>query len=320
MRLLGVFLGCIFFFCQCAKKETVNEEHIEAMKYPVEWLRFDEAFSHLSEATFDDTQKKFPLLLHRGVSKEQWLQKANDSLLRVVHHEVAQQFGDLSPVKNQVDEVLKRVHYYFPSENPNKVITLVSEVDTDHQVVYTDSLVLLSLDTYLGAKHRFYSVFDSYRLRNFEPKRIPIDVAMAVANKKVQPMSNPTLLEAMVVEGKKRMLLDSLVPEISDTLRLNYTSKEWEWAKANEAQIWRYFVENKMLYDNTPKLMQRFINPAPFSKFYLSFDKESPGSIGAFIGYQIVKAYQDKKQQPLGELLLTEPTKLFNESNYKPKK
>jgi hypothetical protein len=43
--------------------------------------------------------------------------------------------------------------------------------------------------------------------------------------------------------------------------------------------MWRYY-RKEMLYSDDQKLMPRFINPAPFSKFYLEIDNESPGQVG----------------------------------------
>ena len=67
--------------------------------------------------------------------------------------------------------------------------------------------------------------------------------------------------------------------------------------------------------------MQRFIEPAPFSKFYLQLDNETPGRIGSWLGWQIVNSYMIQfPEKPLDELLKISPQKLFNLSKYKPKR
>jgi hypothetical protein len=55
--------------------------------------------------------------------------------------------------------------------------------------------------------------------------------------------------------------------------------------------IWRYFIDKQLLYSDDQKLIPRFINPAPFSKFYLEIDNESPGKV-ELIGWQIVNSYE----------------------------
>jgi uncharacterized protein YjaZ len=84
--------------------------------------------------------------------------------------------------------------------------------------------------------------------------------------------------------------------------------------------MWRYFIEKEMLYSNEQKLSSRFINPAPFSKFYLEIDNESPGRVGAWIGWQIVRSYAKNNDMPIADLLKLDTKKLFEKSKYKPKK
>jgi uncharacterized protein YjaZ len=79
-------------------------------------------------------------------------------------------------------------------------------------------------------------------------------------------------------------------------------------------------VDEKLLYDSDPKLPGRFINPAPFSKFYLEIDNESPGQIGMWIGWQIVRSYMKNNDVSLQQLLQTDAKEIFDNSKYKPKK
>ena len=93
-----------------------------------------------------------------------------------------------------------------------------------------------------------------------------------------------------------------------------------QWAQENEEEIWRYFIEEELLYSTDAKLPTRFIVDAPFSKFYLEIDNESPGRIGQFIGWQIVRAYMENNDTSLSELMTLNPEALFRQSKYKPKK
>jgi len=82
-----------------------------------------------------------------------------------------------------------------------------------------------------------------------------------------------------------------------------------------------YFIEYELLYKTQSSYLLRFIEPAPFSKFYLEIDNESPGKIGQWLGWQIVRAYarkhSDKTPQ---EILATPAQELFAKANYKPAK
>ena len=72
---------------------------------------------------------------------------------------------------------------------------------------------------------------------------------------------------------------------------MNYTPKQYDWAKENEVNIWNFFVENNLIFSDDIRLSERFIKPAPFSKFYTEIDNESSPQIGIFIGWEICKKF-----------------------------
>ncbi len=100
-----------------------------------------------------------------------------------------------------------------------------------------------------------------------------------------------------------------------DTLK-----EELDWADANEEQIWRYFVDKELIFDSDTKLSSRFLYPAPFSKFYLELDNESPAMLGQYIGWHIVRDYMDKNDVGIQDMLNTDAETIFNKAKYKPKK
>jgi uncharacterized protein YjaZ len=75
-----------------------------------------------------------------------------------------------------------------------------------------------------------------------------------------------------------------------------------------------------MLYDTDQKLVPRFINPAPFSKFYLEIDNDTPGRVGAWLGWQIVRSYMENNKTSLQDMLKMDAKTIFENSKYKPKK
>jgi len=129
------------------------------------------------------------------------------------------------------------------------------------------------------------------------------------------------LLDEMIYFGKILYFKDKVIPFISENERISYTEEQLNWAKHNESSIWSYFVERELLFSTQAKLPSRFINPAPFSKFYLeAIDGESPGKIGQYIGWQIVKAYMEHNDTSLKALLIMDAEDIFNKSKFKPKK
>ncbi|MEO6347494.1 MAG: gliding motility lipoprotein GldB, partial [Aquaticitalea sp.] len=67
-------------------------------------------------------------------------------------------------------------------------------------------------------------------------------------------------------------------------------------------------------------LPSRFIADAPFSKFYLDLDNQSPGRLGQYIGWQIVRAYMQKNDVSMMDMLQKDALEIFKVSNFKPKR
>jgi len=91
--------------------------------------------------------------------------------------------------------------------------------------------------------------------------------------------------------------------------------------QANEQAIWRNFIENEYLYSTDTKLASRFLDPAPFSKFGLELiDNESPGRVGRYVGWQIVRRFMEKNPVTIEQMLNLSGEEIFKKSTYKPKK
>ena len=124
----------------------------------------------------------------------------------------------------------------------------------------------------------------------------------------------------MIYYGKQLYLKDVWIPGSTDYQKIGYSEEEFKWILENETDIWRYFIENEILYSTDQKLLNRFIYPAPFSKFYLEIDNESPGSVGKYVGWQIVRSYMKENSTSIQQLMILEGEEIFKKSKYKPKK
>ena len=116
------------------------------------------------------------------------------------------------------------------------------------------------------------------------------------------------------------LVLSLLLPEISDDEIIGYTEEQWNWAEMSESNIWKYFVQNELLYSTDPELSRRFIDEAPFSKFYLEVDRDSPGRIGSWFGWSIAQAFMSNENPGIRELISIDNEELFKKSKYKPAK
>jgi gliding motility-associated lipoprotein GldB len=240
-------------------------------------------------------------------------------LNRELYTEVQKKYSDFEKVNTDLDNLFRHIKYYFPKTKAPKVITLISEMDYQNKAIYADSLVIISLDLYLGKNHRFYE-FPEYLKQNFEQSQIMPDIVSSFAATKIPNVSDKTLLSQMIYAGKELYLKDVLLPDLTDAEKIGYTPVQITWCQENESYMWRYFMEDKLLYSTDSKLPNRFINVAPFSKFYLEIDNDTPGRVGTWVGWQIVRSFMNNNDVTLQQVMQMDPMELFQKSKYKPKK
>ena len=169
------------------------------------------------------------------------------------------------------------------------------------------------------ANHKFYE-FPKYLKQNFEERQMMPDIVTSFSLGKIPTAKEKTLLAEMIYYGKQLYLKDQLLPEYNDAEKIGYQPAQITWCQENESYIWRYFIEKELLYSTDSKLPNRFTNLAPFSKFYLEIDNESPGRVGQWIGWQIVRSFMQNNEVSLQDMLKMDAKELFEKSKYKPKK
>lgn len=316
-KYLFLVVFCLFIL-SCNKKNKV-ETAIAVIPLEVKVERFDQLFFETKPQDLDKVKKQFPFFFPAGNDNSVWINKMQDPIWKEVYTEVQKKYANFEPEKEELETLFKHIKYYFPETKTPKVITVIAEMDYNNKAIYADSLVIISLELYLGKEHKFYQ-FPNYLKQNFVEKQIAPDVVASFSTRKIPPVLDKDLLTQMIYNGKQLYLKDLLLPEYSDAEKMGYTPEQITWCEGNENYMWRYFIEREMLYNNDQKLISRFINPAPFSKFYLEIDNDSPGRVGAWIGWQIVRSFAKNNDMPISELLKMNAKELFEKSKYKPKK
>ena len=282
--------------------------------------RFDKKFYTAEADDFIKLKEEYSYLFPTQYPDSIWLKRQRDSLQILLQTEIDKVFPDLGMFEKQLRTLFQHIQYYFPRTKDPRVVFLTNNVDYQNKTVFTDSLVLVSLDTYLGSNNPLYEGIPQYIVRDMDIAYFGAHLADEFAITMVPNPSDRTFLSQMIYYGKKLYLKDLLLPTLSDEIKISYTQKELNWSRENERYVWQYFIENELLYKTQPSYLQRFIEPAPFSKFYLEIDNESPGKIGQWVGWQIVRKYAAKNpEKSPQEVLMTPTMEMFKNANYKPK-
>lgn len=239
-----------------------------------------------------------------------YVQEVADTCLKV--------FKDFSVYEKQLTDAFRYFKYYFPYYSVPQIVTFIGNFGWS-AVSYDTTILGIGVDMYLGENYKFYpSVYPKYLYEKFKPEYMAANAMDVVAGMyfDFEPKDN-TILAHCIAAGTKLYFLDLVLPDTDDYLKIGYNKKDVEWCFNNESQIWGFFIKNEVLYKTENKELKKYIGAAPNTT---GMPVESPGNIGAWVGWQIVRKYIERNPNTTFEqLLLLEPQQILNESKYKPK-
>jgi len=99
------------------------------------------------------------------------------------------------------------------------------------------------------------------------------------------------LLAELVFAGKATYLTKVLLGLNGEQRVLNYSNSQMMWCEEKEYDIWKSLVERDMIFSDDKMEISKLMNDGPFTP---GLPQESPGGLGKWIGYRMVKQYMDK--------------------------
>ncbi|WP_445588924.1 gliding motility lipoprotein GldB [Sunxiuqinia sp. A32] len=213
---------------------------------------------------------------------------------------------------------LKHYKYYFPEKSIPQIYTCISGFN--QSIVLTENLIGVSLDKYLGEDCEFYPQLGipKYKIQNMHQGKIVSDAmyAWALTDYPIKDDADK-LIEHMVYQGKLLYFVDAMLPELDDTVKIGYSKEQLDFCELSEQGMWTYLAEQKMLFSTQRMDIKRYIDDAPYTS---SFTADSPGRVGMWFGWKIVKAYMKKNPKVTISQLMENDDYLgiLNQSGYQP--
>jgi gliding motility-associated lipoprotein GldB len=316
---LVIFVAFAKATISCTSTPDLQTE-ISKIPVNVEIQLFHKEFANADPLQLPLLREKYPRLFPIRSADSTYVAKmtGNDSIQNILESAVKKASFDYNKIETDVEDVMRHIKYYFPEFKPTPIITIISEVEYNYQIIPSEEALYISVDTYLGKDHELYIGINKYIKDNLNIEQLPADVAMAYAQLFVEPSMDRTLLGSMIYYGKLHYLQRSFAPEERGDYIFNYAPDKYQFTVDNEEQMWRYLIGEQLLYDTNSKLLSRFIMPGPFSKFYLDVDQNTPGGVGRYLGYRIVDAFMKNNDVGLDLMIAMPADELFNRSKYKP--
>jgi len=337
MKKTGLALLMVAALFSCKDKNIPNVSNI---KVDLTVKRFEQDFFALDTnrimASLQQVGEKYPYFLGDflynimelpGISdtstREQTLLKKFISDYKPVKDSADKVFRNFNTIEKEVKQGLQFVKYYFPAyKTPTQLVTYIGPMEGYSDVITRDALAV-GLQLHMGNTYSLYrssigqSVFPDYISRRFTPDYIAVNCMKNIINDIApEKTGSAPLVELMVEKGKRLYVLDKILPYTHDTLKTGYTAAQMKGCYENEGMIWNFFLTNSLLFNIEPANIKSFMEEAPNTP---ELGERSPGAIGVFVGWQIVKKYMSKHSGlSLNELLNTDAKRIFEESKYKP--
>jgi len=292
----------------CNNKSTNNYENIIVD-------RFEKKFFNIQPDSLKILTNQYPYLFPSSFSDEEWLNIKNDSVRKIIFNETQVEFKN-DYLNRNISKLYYELSNQFSNFNSPKIITINNGLDFQYKLIDIDSLVLLSLDCYLD-NDELYKTIPAYISQKMNKNFLIRDLAEKLISRYVNYPTNRQFLDKIIYYGKVYNLMTTNL-DFDEANALYYNEKEIVWAQDNEKEVWKFFIENEILFNTSNILVERFINFRPYSKFGISIDYESPPMIGKWIGYKIVKSYLKSNNKTIEEILNMNEYELYLNSNYKP--
>jgi hypothetical protein len=312
--ILGLFLAC---------ERNALKIDVRNVSYNLQWHRLDQVLFQMDTANFErDLQmakQTYPYFFGDGTVRFWKTQRTDPAQIKLAK-DVSTVMGNAENEVAELEKMLKHYFYYFPKSPEIQVIGYLSNLDFEYPIIFADSLLFIALDLYLGENHPAYATQPRYLAQKRQKDFLTRDAAFQIASNFFPPLPpDAPFVQELVYQGALLYFVNALMPEIQESQLFTYTAAELEFCNNNERMIWNYFIDNQLLFDSSLDPKRRFVYPAPFSKFRTSFDNETPGSIGKWVGYQIVRSYMSENNNTLNDLVSNpDYASIFKNSKYKP--
>ncbi len=223
-------------------------------------------------------------------------------------------FPNMNRERADLKKAMSYYMHYFPDAEIPNFYSLISEfgiqsfIFQDGDGLEAKDGVGIGLDMFLGKDFNYKQLdprnpaFSDYITEGYQRNRVIRQSMEVILDDQIGTLKANNLLAQMINEGKKLYILDKILPFLDDHIVLGFSKEKLQWLKANEIEMWSFFLENDLIYETSVSKTFKYINPSPSSP---GMPAEAPGRTGVYIGFKIVERYMSKNPNiSLDELIL----------------
>jgi hypothetical protein len=127
-----------------------------------------------------------------------------------------------------------------------------------------------------------------------------------------------SMLEQAIFDGKIWAILMEITDAAEPYQLLGYTPEEWARLEKDQGQMWRHYIEEKVLYSKNFNQYRRYFVYGD-KTFGPNIPADCPPMIGSFTGFKIVKRYMEEMDVTWEDVFNeTDAQKMLRLSGYNP--
>jgi len=343
LRLFAILSLFVFaaLFAGCSNREKAP--NVSGIKTEVKITRFDRDFFSIDttriNASLDTLYRRYPSFLPvyfeylspiNFIVQREGKPYAEAVLeyyrnMKPLQAAVDKKFTSVDRIQDDLSNYLRYVKHYYDTFKTPAVITTVESLNPENKdeiygALYFRDTAVISLQMFMGKNYEAYDptrYFD-YLRRRFEPEYIVPNTIRAIVLSLYPEAESNKLIEIMIEKGKQWWLMDKFMPGVADSLKTGFTGQQVEWCRKHEGDIWAAVLQNTPdIYTADLERIQNYLGEAPRTN---DLPEESPGNIGQWIGWQILKKFEEKNSSlSVQQVLATPAARIFTEAKYRPK-
>ena len=239
--------------------------------------------------------------------------------VKTLYDDSQTEYENIDDIEAGLTDAFHYFKYHFPDSVVPEIVFNISALN--YAIVTTETTLAIGLDMFLGADYPVYPMvgFAEYRFLNMKRQQVvPQALKGWLQSMFETEAKRSTLLEYMIFEGKLLYVLDAVLREAPDSIKIGFRPQAMEWCSRYEARVWAHLVDQELLFSTDHMLVNRWVNQAPFIS---GIPKESPGRLGQWVGWQMVRAYMKENPKTTIQRLMNEQNaqQILTTSKYKPK-
>jgi hypothetical protein len=118
------------------------------------------------------------------------------------------------------------------------------------------------------------------------------------------------LAEQVVRWGKILYLTQAAYPEKDPSIIMRYSDVDYKWAIENEYSLWKYLVDEKLLFSINELNVKNLLKEGPFT---IGLPEKGPDRLGQFLGFRMIQKYMEVNEVTLEQLINTPYTEILVE-------